>query len=344
MNRLLPFALLISTTGCFFYADPGPPAPTHGDISFFWEFEGEPDCTAAGVRELDVVVADASGEAVFTTTELCVGGGLTLRDFREGDYLVLLDAYGPRDERLYTGEIAVFVEAGVDNDVGVIDLQAVAGASATPPVTAWTGGVSLYWGFVYPAMESYVTACSFAGAVEVDVFVDPLFAGADGFAGTFDCRDAGVVVEDLIEGPYAVRLVSYGRYRGADLALYDSGDFEVFVPSGAVVELGDVALPRVEENFSDIDVGWSSPAGSCGQLGIGDVEVEVVRVGGDGAPDDAFVVDCGALAVLRTTFVPGTYEVTAWASGAYEDYLGVATVDVPPGLTAPVDLDLLPIR
>ncbi len=337
---------LLTLPGCFFYADQDrePPAPVRGDISFDWSFNGEPDCGFAGVREIDVTVADSGGNPMFNTTELCVGGGLTLLDFLPGDYIIFVDAYGSRDERLYAGDADVFVNAGEENYAGVIDLfvaEAQGSAAPLPPQSyVREGALAMYWSFIYPTDESAVTACDYAGVVDVDVYVDPLFSGGESFAATFDCRDSGVLVDALVEGPYALRISAYGRYDGAAVLLFDSGDLEVTIGAGTTTDLGDVDLPRVDGNFSDLDVAWSSPYGSCSQLGIYDVYVEITR---DGALDDSFVVDCNVLHLLRTTFVPGEYTVTASGEGFDDDYFAAAYTDVAPGYLAPVNLELLPL-
>lgn len=331
-------AIGLASSGCILVHDhdpaPSPPGNPNlpGDISFLWSFDGEQRCSRAGVDELDVQVVTLSGELVFGETVPCAGGGLTLTDFAPGNYEVWLDAFTSGNEHLYTGVAAVTVRGGLDNDIGVIELDPVA-----PPPPA-TGDLALYWTFLYPTNDSVVTDCATAGVTEVVLEVVPL-AGGEGYANTFACDDEGVIVEGLVSGDYTLSMVAYGRYQNMPIALYEK-EASLQIGADAVTDLGDVYLERVYESFADIEVTWTLAGGTCAELGVSDVEVSIRRLNGD-LEDDHFTVECDRTFALRQTFVPGSYVVEASAMGAAGTYVGAATLGVAPNTTAPADLELV---
>lgn len=94
-----------------------------GDLAFFWTFDGEPDCGAAGVREIDVqVVVPDTEQQLLADTANCSSDGLFLLDIDPGPVEVWLDAFNAQNERLYTATVPTSVIAGETRDLGTIDL------------------------------------------------------------------------------------------------------------------------------------------------------------------------------------------------------------------------------
>lgn len=331
---LLPLACSVLSAACIVAP---PPRDPYGDLSFDWSFDGEPSCDAAGVDEVDLTVLQDGVVVLVIEREPCVGGGLTITDLREGVYEVAIDAFSRDSIPLYAGSFRARVVGGEDTYAGVVNLDPV----NEPPPPPLNGALGLFWGFLYPTDGNLVIDCELAGVEELDVFVTPYGAAGAAFDGTFLCEDEGVLVDNLPPGRYAVRLMAYGRYHNADLLLYDTGDTLVDVLSGDVTELGDVAVPRIDASFADFDVAWSFAANTCAGVGVSQVTLSFTRFG-HAAPEDTFAVDCGATSVLRRTFVPGSYTVSASAHGSSDDYVGSATVDLPPDSVAQVDLVLAP--
>ncbi len=332
---LLSLGLSALSSACIVAAPP-PPDP-YGDLSFDWSFNGEPSCDQAGVDEVDLTVLQDGEVVLVIEREPCVGGGLTITDLREGVYEVAIDAFSRDSIPLYAGSFSARVIGGEDTYAGVVDLDPV-NEEPPPPLT---GSLGLFWGFRYPTDGNLVFDCALAGVSELDVFVTPQGAAGAGFNSTFLCEDEGVLVDNLPPGRYAVRLMAYGSYHSDDLLLYDTGDRLVDVLEGDTTELGDVELPRIDESFSDFDVAWSFADNTCATTGVSQVTLAFTRFGAD-SPEDTFAVDCAAASVLRRTFVPGSYTVSASAHGASADFIAAVTVDLAPNSVAQVDLALAP--
>lgn len=310
----------------------------YGTIAFDWRFDGINNCNDAGVDEVDLVVLQGNEVVLTLEREPCVGGGLEISDIYEGSYEVIIDAFDRESVLLYAGSFTVNVVGGRTNYAGVVNLQPVGLRPPPPPVT---GDIELFWGFQYPTNDSLTFDCALAGAdlVEVEVYestaVQPLFTGA------FDCDEEGVAVANLPEGRYDVRLFGYGSYHGGDVLLYDSGDMRVLVQGGSILDMGDVALPRIDENFADFDVAWAFNGENCGTTGILEIEVAITRLGA-AQPEDIVVVSCAEGSVLRRTFVPGSYNVEVFGAGSAMDWYSGVTVDLPPGTVAQMDVILAP--
>ena len=310
----------------------------YGSIAFDWRFDGIDNCNDAGVDEVDLVVLQG-GEVVLTLErEPCVGGGLEIADIYEGRYEVVIDAFDRESVLLYSGSFAVNVVGGRSNYAGVINLQSV---GAPPPPPPATGEIELFWGFQYPTDDSLTFDCALAGADVVEVSVYESTAVNPTFSELYACEDEGVAIAGLFEGSYDVRLIAYGSYHNDDVLLYDSGDVRVLVQGGAILSMGDVALPRVDENFGDFDVAWAFNGESCASAGIDEIEVAITRIGAQN-PEDIVVVDCVEGSVLRRTFVPGSYNVELFGVGASFDWVAGVTVDLPPGTVAQMDVVLAP--
>lgn len=337
--RSLPLLTLLSGAvlgaGCIFTAPP--PYDPYGDLSFDWSFAGEPSCDEAGVDEVDLTLLQDGEVVLVIEREPCVGGGLTITDLREGVYQVAIDAFSRDSVPLYAGSFSARVVGGEDSYAGVVELDAL---NQQPPPPE-TGALGLFWAFLYPTDDTVTLDCRTAGVLEVDVFVTPQGAAGAPYDSTFRCDDEGVQVDNLPPGRYAVRLMAYGAYHNDDLLLYDTGDLTVDVLPGELKEMGDVELPRIDQAFSDFDVAWTFAASSCASTGVAQVTLAFARFGFD-APEDTFSVDCSATSVLRRTFVPGSYTVSASAHGTTDDFVAAVTVDLAPDSVAQVDLVLAP--
>lgn len=331
-TRLLPLVatlVLGAASGCVVNNPPPPPQP--GSITFSWLFEGERDCDAAGVAELDVQVFDADGRVFFETVE-CFGDALTLTDFTPGAYEILLDAYSRSGRPLYAGEGFVQVQPGVENDIGDIELFRIGGEVQA------AGSLAFFWGFLYPTNDSLVIACQVAGTEVVTVDMQAL-DGSVSFLEAFPCEDEGVVLENLPEGRYSVLLEAFGTYQNQDILLYD-GLFEVNVAGNQMTDLGDLPLARVFESFSDIEATWDLAGGTCAQLGVSEVTLVITRMDGN-IEDDVVTVPCDTTFALRETFIPGSYFIEVLASGYDGDYYGSATKNVAPNTTAETYVQLV---
>lgn len=331
----LPLLVLPALSSACIFVSP-PPHDPYGDLSFDWSFAGEPSCDQAGVDELDLTLLQGGEVVLVIEREPCVGGGLTITDLREGVYEVAIDAFSRESVPLFAGSFSARVEGGEDSYAGVVELDAL----GDPPPPA-SGAVALFWGFNYPTDDATMFDCATAGVFELDVFVTPQGAAGAPYDSTFLCQDEGVLVENLPPGRYAVRLMAYGAYHSDDLLLYDTGDIVVDVLSGDTADLGDVLMPRIDQAFSDFDVAWTFAADSCASTGVAQVTLAFTRFG-FATPEDSFSVDCTATSVLRRTFVPGSYTVSASAQGTSDDYLAAVTVDLAPDAVAQIDLVLAP--
>ncbi len=330
---LLSLAAVALSSACIFVAPP--PHDPYGDLLFDWSFAGLSSCDEAGVDEVDLALLQGGEVVLVIEREPCVGGGLTITDLREGTYEVAIDAYSRESVPLYAGSFVARVVGGENTYAGVVELDAL----VEPPPAA--GALGLFWGFNYPTDGALTFDCAIAGVDGVEVRVEPLGAGGAAYDDTFACRDEGVLVQDLPPGRYTVQLMAFGAYHSDDLLLYDSGPITVDVLDGSTVDLEDVELGRVPQVFSDFDVAWTFAADSCASTGVDEVVIAFTRFG-FAAPEDTFGVDCAATSVLRRTFVPGSYTVSASAHGASDDYLAQVTVDLAPDSVAQIDLVLAP--
>ena len=338
--RFLPLVVVVAAAalpGCIIH-EQDPPNP-YGDIAFNWSFAGNTDCASAGVDVVDVVMLDGNGEVALNDVgEPCVGGGLVFTDMLEDVYTVSVDGVDRSGVVLYSGDFTLRVVGGQTNDAGLVTLDAL-DAPPPPPVS---GTLSMAWDFLYPTDGNTIEDCALAGVNSIDVHVTPEGSAGAPFDATYDCATAaGVDVTDLPEGRYGVRVQAYGTYHGADVALYDSNDLVVDVLGGTTNDLGALTLPRVVDNFSDFDVAWTFANDSCASAGVSSVTLSFMRFG-FAQPEDSFSVPCGAANVVRRTFVPGSYVVSASAPGSSSTYVAQATVDLPPASVAQVDLSLAP--
>jgi hypothetical protein len=328
-------AALGAGSGCIIhdndtYVPPPQNEPTGpGDITFQWSFDGERQCNSAGVEEVDVLVVQ-NNEILFADTVECFGGGLTLTDFSPGSYDLVLDAFSRTGRLLFQGDASVRVRGEANNDIGLVRLD---------PVGPSTGELALFWSFLYPTDDSEVYTCGVAGVDTVHVDLAPLGASGDGFSGTFDCADEGVIIDGLPAGSYELTLVGDGSYQGGAIALYE-GVIDVDVVAGATSDLGDVPLLRVFESFADIEVAWDVAGGTCGGLGLDEVTLVITRLNGD-IEDDIISLDCATDYALRETFVPGSYLVEVFGTGIDGDFFGSATRDVAPNTTAEVLVEMV---
>lgn len=338
MRNPIPFlpvlAAVAISPACIIH-NPPPPTDPYGDIAFDWSFAGVQDCDEAGVDEVDIVVLRAGTVVMAVDGEPCAGRGLVLTDILEGVYEVQIDAYDRDSELLYAGAFTVRVRGETTNDAGLVELDDL--RRAPPPLD---GSLGLFWSFLYPTNDVAEIDCGVAGVSEVDVSLTPFGAGPS-FVETHACTDEGIVIEPLPEGRYELRLQGFGPYQGSDVFLYDSGPIIVEVFGGEALELGDVELARVAESFSDFDVAWGFLDETCESAGVDSVTLTFLRVG-FAQPEDVLTVDCLASNVVRRTFVPGTYVVSATATGMPFTWIASTTVELPPDTVAEVTLGLNP--
>ncbi len=303
-----------------------------GDIAFSWSFNGETNCESAGVAEIDVGIYDIDNSEVYINTLECYGSGVTILDFAPGSYSVYLDAYGPNNTRLFSGDGLTYVEGGAIADLGTLELDSVS--------TETTGHLELYWAFLYPAMNPE-TDCLVAGVEEVDIVLTPIGMDSPGYETTLPCNDdnAGIVIEGLAAGNYQLRLWGYSNFDDDDLLLYDSGNQVVEIVNNQVLDLGDVHMEREESHFADIGVHWII---DCSALDIEQVDLTITRLTGSRSiTDDTFSRDCDSPAVLRSTFVPGSYRIEAHAEDSNgAQWEGVQIVSAEPGLQVDSQLTL----
>ncbi|MCC7071532.1 MAG: hypothetical protein IT383_09425 [Deltaproteobacteria bacterium] len=332
--HFLPVLSLVAlSSACIFVAPP--PHDPYGDLSFDWSFAGISSCDDAGVDEVDLTLLQAGEVVLVIEREPCVGGGLTITELREGTYEVAIDAFSRESVPLYAGSFVARVVGGEATYAGVVELDAL---GEPPPAD---GALGMFWGFNYPTDGALTFDCATAGVEDIDVLITPHGGAGMAYDDTFACEDEGAFVERLPPGRYTVQLLAIGAYHNDDLLLYDSGEMIVDVLDGSIVELGDVELARVETAFSDFDVAWTFAAASCESTGVEEVLISFTRFG-FAAPEDSFAVDCSATSVLRRTFVPGSYTVTASAQGNSDDFLAQVTVDLAPDSVAQIDLVLAP--
>jgi len=337
----LPVLSLAVGSGCVVVDGDGPPPQRdfYGDISFLWSFDGVSDCDAAEVDEVDIAVFQDGLLIDEINNEPCVGGGLTLLDYFEGRYEVEIDAYARNDELLYSGGFTTRVTGGAITDAGVITLEYYGDDPIEEPVRV--GDVAFFWAFLYPTDEPII-ACDVAGVREVDVRLTS--PGLEDVSDTFACAEEGAIFSGLPAGLWTVHLDAYGRYgsSGDDIHLYSrSADFTV--RADTETDLGDINLERDEDSFADITVEWGFNGTTCAAEGIDSVQLTVKRDGLAQA-EETPTVACSALVKVMSTFVPGTYDITATGAGRSATWTSQTTVDVAPDTVAVVPLQLAPRR
>jgi hypothetical protein len=331
---LLTAFALAAAPGCIIVTSG---ADDPGDIEFLWRFDGEERCQNAGVGDVDVSVADASGAEVFGDVYTCTGGGLTIRDFAPGRHSVTLRAYGFENELLYEGVRSVTVESNVIVDMGYIELDRV-----VPEVA--NGDVTFSWAFYYPS-DQLESRCGRAGVDEVDVRIAPKTGTtAEEFSQTYECSAGGINVV-LPEGEYVLTVDAYavGATMADDLRLYGSEEIDLVVLASSPLNLGDVEMFRVGSSFGDVDVAWST-TDSCANLGVDDIDFVITRVD-DNSEEYSFTVPCAQpTSELIRIFVPGGYSIEAAADGlGGESYYGVETFTVQPNQVSEITVDLIEV-
>lgn len=318
--------------GCLI-VDSEPPPDPFGDIAFTWSFDGVADCDEAGVDEVDLAIFQDGQLVDQIEGEPCVGGGLVLTEFLAGRYDVDVDAYSRDNELLYAGNFTVRVEGGVENDAGVVVLDRI-GAEPPPDV----GSVGLFWTFLYPATTA-IESCAVAGVVDIDVLLTG--PGGQEVTDTFNCAAAaGANFDDLDVGAWTLQINAFGRYHDQDIRLY-ADSLNIVVVADESTELGELALPRDESSFADVEAAWSFAASSCADAGLTELSVSVQRSGLDTA-EAVRTVECSAASTLIPTFVPGSYTITVTGVGATADFLGAATADIAPDTATEVSVQLVP--
>ncbi len=326
--------LVAAASGCV-VVDRDPPPDPIGDIAFDWSFNGEPDCDFAGVDELDIAIFRDGQLFDEIDGEPCVGGGLVLTDFFNDRYELEIDAYSRDNILLYSGGFSIRVEGGVENDAGVVVLAPI-NAQVEPRVE--TGSLGFFWTFLYPA-QSAIESCRIAGVDEIDVELE----SDDGeiVRDTFTCENAaGATFDNLREGNWTLNLDAYGRYHGESIHLYGA-TVATAVFANDLVEAGEIALPRDEESFADVEAVWDFTGTSCGVEGITELTLAVQRNGHDTA-EDVTTVQCTSLSALRRTFVPGSYTVSLVGNGSNDTFIAFSSIDIGPDTTTQVALHLAP--
>ena len=333
----LPVLTLAVGTGCVVVdADqPLPPRDFYGDISFLWSFDGLVDCDAAAVDEVDIAIFQDGALIDEINNEPCVGGGLTLLNYFEGRYEVEIDAYARNDELLYSGGFTTRVVGGTITDAGVITLAYYGDEPIEEP--ARTGDVAFLWSFLYPTDEAII-ACDVAGVREIDVRLTS--PGLQDVAQSFDCDEEGAIFSNLLTGVWTLELDAYGTYHTDGLHLY-AASVDFTVRADTETDLGDINLERDEDHFADIDVKWGFNGTTCAEEGITDVIVAVKR-GGLAEAEESITRPCTDLGKLLSTFVPGTYDVSATGVGRNATWRGAVLIDVAPDTIAEAPLQLAP--
>ncbi len=333
---VLSLPVLAATSGCVVVGDsPPPPRDFYGDISFLWSFDGLGDCDAAAVDELDIAVFQDGALIDEINGEPCVGGGLTLLDYFEGRYELEIDAYARNDDLLYSGGFTTRVTGGAITDAGIITLDYYGDDRQPPP--AATGSVAFFWAFAYPTDEPTI-ACDVAGVRDIDVRLTS--PGLADVTQSFDCSEDGAIFDNLPTGSWTLHLDGYGSYHNDDIHLYE-GSFPFTVVGDIDLEFdGDLVLSRDEDNFADIDVRWGFNGTSCAAEGIGSIRVDIARDGLDA--EATTTVDCVDLGKLVSTFVPGSYTVTATGAGRASTWTGAVRIDLAPDTVGEAPLQLAP--
>lgn len=331
-------APVLAASGCLIVdrGDPPPPPDPFGDIAFTWSFDGIADCDDAAVDEVDLAIFQGGQLVQEIKAEPCVGGGLVLTEFLEGRYEVDIDAYSRTSELLFAGGFTIRVEGGRENDAGVVVLERLGEPPPPPPPSV--GSMGLFWSFLYPASTA-IESCAIAGVVDIDVAL----RGPGGIEvnDRFSCaQSAGANFDNLEAGTWTLSVDAFGRYHNADIHLY--GDtVDVVVVADASTEIGELALPRDEASFADVEAAWSFASDSCASAGLTNLTLSVQRSGLTQAEDVA-TVQCSSVSAVRRTFVPGSYTISLGGAGSADDYVGSATADVAPDTTTQVNIQLTP--
>lgn len=98
------------------------PAAT-GDLSVYWSFEGDTDCTTAGVSSVTYTLYDPTGAAADSSTFDCTAGGISWTGLDPGSWSIDLDGLDAGGNAAYSASASVPVVAGQENSYQV-DLTA----------------------------------------------------------------------------------------------------------------------------------------------------------------------------------------------------------------------------
>jgi hypothetical protein len=317
-------ATLLPAVGCIIVA---PPDPDPGDISFLWSFDGETDCTAARVDEIDVLITDSDGVTARNLERLtCEGGGLTIDNFEPGAYDVLVEAYNDRGTLLYEGTASVTVVEGEVTDIGVIELSRAGDASQ--------GSLAFFWDFDGEA------TCEGAGVTSLDIELVDVSTSTSVLNRSEDCFGGGLVISDLEPGTYTFYIDAFDDQ---DTYLY-AADVAVTIVAGQTLDLGILELDPVgmsmEMGVLGIDFGFLYPAAmaetDCATAGVYEVDVVIID-GPGGAAIDTTTIPCNANGVgVDLTLVPGEVHFYLEAFGEYDgsDVLLYDTADLSATVTA----------
>jgi len=278
-------------------------AANSGDIAFYWSFDGEDDCAAAGVDEIDVEVISADDAVLVQETVVCEGGGLILPDVTAGAHTLYLDAYSSTNTYLYGAVRSVTVVAGETTDLGTIDL---AGGD--------TGGLLLDW--VMPNGAG----CNAAGVAEVDVEV--LVGDVRVSYDTFPCTDGGATIQGLPAGEVTVWVDGYSS---SNEHIATKG-FETDIVTGEITDVGAITLDPVggvDGGSVVFDVAFLYPVNAaetdCVRAGVLEIDVDIAPVGHDGPGyQTTLTCDDQSGSLLVEDLAPGAYTLTLDAYGAYD--------------------------
>jgi len=339
-------AFTVFTSACYVYTDTPPHhphveygatgvSPYFGDVSLGWAFDDAVSCYAADVTEVQISIEGidtADGDLVSLP---CGADGATLVGFSEGWYWLRVDGFDAFGHLLYTTELEVEILGGMNADVGVLVLEALAPAPPPPPVIE-PGSLAIDWAFRYPDVDATYD-CAYAGVDWVEINVYDSW-GDLSFGETVACTEGPIVVDNFDPGRFDIELRGIGAYQGDYIELYSSPVVIADLYDGSTTDLGVLDLDRQEDRFGDFMLDWSFEGYSCEAQGVTDVTVRVIRVDGQ-IIDDEFTVPCEERLQLRATFVPGDYEIELTAADVYGDcwYAG-GLFDLVPNTMASVDL------
>jgi len=294
-----------------------------GGLVLDWVMPGAVSCAAAGIAEVDVEVIQG-GTQVAIETFACSAGGATLQGLPPGLVEVWVDGYSAGNVHIATKGFTTTIVAGEISDVGAITLEETGGD---------TGSLIFDMAFLYP-VNAAETDCVRAGVAEIDVDVAPVGHAGPGYQTTLTCDDesGSLRVTDLAPGAYTLKLDAYGTYNGADLHLYARGPVNLSITVGQETDLGAQNLARVQSNFGNLNVTWSTDGGTCADLGIANISFTVTRTSGPAEiVDDTFTKPCTNTNELRLNYVPGTYRIDASATGTNGSFSGTSNASVAPG-------------
>jgi hypothetical protein len=176
-------------------------------------------------------------------------------------------------------------------------LAASLAAAACGDPGSLRGDISLKWAFGNAA------TCDDAKVAFVEVVIVGADSGAEEFAGTFDCRDGGVVVTDFFPGSYHVALNGldaggYLRYQGIVVAEVEPGG----------TDLGTTTLAYV---LGDVTFFWSfDGVQDCATAGVSTVQIVIL----DSLEQSVFNINapCDDLGATITEFVRGDYTLVLY--------------------------------